>query len=96
MSCRVFGAHVGGGAADRAVEIGDPRDAVARACVREKTSPVLSSTRRRISSTGSTALPDHVHTADLELRPLHHHDPDGGPGLLAVDLDSDDSTRACT
>src|SRR6266478_8483670 len=80
------GAHVGGGAADRAVEVGDPLDAVAELGPGEDVArlqldplPDLLHREHRVAH--------HVHAADLELRPLDHHDPDGGAGLFAVDLD---------
>src|SRR5690349_1594726 len=78
--------HVGGGAPHRAVEIGDALDAVAQLGAGEHVAGLQLDALADLLD-GEHRVAGDVDPAHLELGPLHHHHPDGGTGLLAVDLD---------
>src|SRR5258706_3464389 len=81
-----LGVHVGRGAADRAVEVQDPRDAVSNPTHREHVAglepdlPVDLALRQQ-------GDPGHLHVADAELGPIHDDDRDRHARPLAIDGD---------
>src|SRR6185503_18966766 len=75
--------HVGGGAPDGAVQRLDAGDAVPHLAAREDVAGLEGDAAADLLHRHHVVSRD-VHAPHRELRPLHHHDPDGDAGLVLV------------